>query len=861
MKFPDRSTHPQYILLDSSNDVISLGLQLNGITNHPTWARAFEVVRVKRIKNILFQTPVIPMTTVAGVGAVYNYPSRYTPEANKEVDIPDAQPQTASSILVPKNLFWPETRKIDKNLSQVGTGTNTRRVGEAQISSNTSSAFTYSMIFPSPSMYGDTPFTYTGGEKLDFIDYALVKVNVSQPASSKSYIAGDDINTNISGNFYALHEAQYFFDAITAGKSISSTYKNLSITDYEFFDNLNQTRSLSGVSVMDYDSLQTTGLDWGFKPNIQKSAVVKLTGQFSLTDIASDGAKTFRAATLNAYSAGGFITSQNVIRYESSLSNKYVNTYSGYTTNTFVGAIGIANVYKGLDDTRYGDINTFHEYISTGAKYTFSESEVSTLQAGGSVSKNIEVWGGDCFVGPQLFKVSDSTYSVVNQAKNTGSADSLTNSLTKWGGKVFLSEGSAIICQPIAVENASQYVQVILESEYNGEVREPDTVTRLATENGMPIYNISAKESMRVPISYRYNLNLSKQNDRKIFVPKPLYSFEQNEFQSRIAYSDIKIYNSDQIGFDVIRVGNIYDLEESRRAITKLAVAGDNLYAIQEQGIVYIPTGERQIETTDAGALAVRSGDVIGRPITIDARRGSQHLGAIVEAGNLIYIPDNINKSVYILSGQELKPITTQNESLFRSLFGNKIPERNVLGVYDPIRKEYWLVDNLNNRCEVFNEEKGWIANYEFTGLDGGVYTNQNLYLIGRASNVSCYTMYTGTVNQLFGITVVPRVTFCINPDSILSKTFDDVMIAATERLLSLDITVEREASLGNQTMTTVSLDTTSIEGNFRVKTLRDSSSARMRGLRALATIKWNSVQSAIQSVATKYRLSARTPW
>jgi hypothetical protein len=34
-----------------------------------------------------------------------------------------------------------------------------------------------------------------------------------------------------------------------------------------------------------------------------------------------------------------------------------------------------------------------------------------------------------------------------------------------------------------------------------------------------------------------------------------------------------------------------------------------------------------------------------------------------------------------------------------------------------------------------------------------------------------------------------------------------------------------------------------------------------MRGLRALATIKWNSVQSAIQSVATKYRLSARTPW
>ena len=97
------------------------------------------------------------------------------------------------------------------------------------------------------------------------------------------------------------------------------------------------------------------------------------------------------------------------------------------------------------------------------------------------------------------------------------------------------------------------------------------------------------------------------------------------------------------------------------------------MYSIHENGIIYLPTGERQLEQSDAGTLAVRSGDVIGQHLIIDSERGCQHPRDIVETGSIIYIPDNGNRSIYALSGQQLQPITGHNETVFRSMFESRI--------------------------------------------------------------------------------------------------------------------------------------------------------------------------------------------
>jgi hypothetical protein len=862
MKFPDRSwtsSANRYTLFNSSNQIQSLGLQLLGLTNIPSWARSLEIVRVPRINNILFQSPIIPMMTVSGVGALDDYPNfvTYSTTLADEKEYPDAVPMTASSTLVPKNLFWPEQRGILKRTSGFGSGTNKVITGEVQLVPSSGSGYDYSMVFPTPSMYEPTsnPFVYTGAEKLDFIDYAALRGQITTPDFT-SYDPGDDLNTNTTGTFYAVADNQYYFDS---GHNKSPIiYTNYAVTDYEFFNNLGQPATVAGQSSLDYAALQTVGVNLGFQPNVQRSGVVKLNGP-TLNDIMSTGA-SFSVGSLNPYVAGGFIFGSSGAAYEASnaTTNKYIDKYTGYVNGDIVQAVSIVNVKRGLGDDRYGSITDQDEYISTGAKYTFTASEVATLEGGGNVSVNIDVWGGDCFVGPQIFKVADSAYSVMNQPKNGGAAQTTTQLLDKWNNTLFKDiTGSAFLCIPVAIENAAQFVQVVIESEYNGEVREPDVLT--ATTADIPV-QLGSVTTARSPLTYRYNTNLNVQNSQRVYVTEPQYSFKQNRFGSRLVYSDLKLYNSDQAGFDIFRVANFFDLEEKYYPITKLAIAGDDLYSIQERGIFYIPTGSRQIEATDGGTLAVRSGDYIGRPILIDSERGSQHIAGIIEAGGVIYVPDNANRNIYALSGQQLQPITKDNESEFRDFFSTPIIERDLIGIYDPVRLEYWVAKKSASECQVYNERGAWIGNYEFTGLQGGIYNNAMYVLGASASGLKLYTIYTGTVNQLFGNTVVPRVSFSINPDPDFTKTFDNIMINASERLSSMDFVVIRENSLGNQTATT-SLDVPSIGGNFRIAVPRDSVSARLRGMYCKATITWKNIQSAISAVGTKYRKSSRRPW
>jgi hypothetical protein len=856
MRFPSRSTSNSYTLFTALGVIQSLGLSLTGLINHPSWARKLHIVRVPRKKNILFQSPAIPMVDIYGIGAFDNYPSVW--ETGVRNTNTNNQPQTAGKILQPKNLFWPEMKCIKPLTQNVvnGASDNTKKRGESLLQFQISSSF--QMLWPSA--YTTESYSFTGSEKISVIDKALLKLDCQSFNPSKSapnqVRDGDDVNTNLSGNFYALNSGDYYFDPAWAAKSISAVEENRSIVDSENFQNFGQTASVNGVSVMDYEAMQTTGVTLGYKPNIQKSTVVQVSGD-AINDICSNGA-VFASGTLNAFgTGGGYIVGASGVRYENlgvPLFNDYVTKYSSFSNRAYVNACNIVNVTAGLGDDRYGDINSFHEYISTGATYTFTPSDITALENGDPVSVDLNVWGGDCFVGPQTFKIADSSYSVTNQTSASQTAAQL---ISKWG-LYFINSYGRGMCLPVALENVGQYITVILESEYNGEVRDFDSLNPVSpSEFGFPVLNNTSKDTIRIPLSYGYNINLSKENSDKVFVTKPQYSFTENEFPARVIYSDIKIYNSDQAGFDTVRAADFYDLEEQRYGITKLALAGDNLYAIQEKGITYLPTGERQIEQTNADTLAVRSGDVIGRALIIDSKRGSQHIRGIAESGDLVFIPDNINKSVYALAGTELKPITKDNETLFRTLFASEIDESDIIGFYDFVRGEYWLV--AGGRTEVFNPI-GWIGDYEFTP-SSGLY-NEGLYLTGKVgSDLSIYSMYTGSAapTTLFGEEVVPRVTFIANPESNFPKTFDVLRISSSQPLLKADLTVVGDMNFQTLSTTDVDLNVKLIEGIYKTNGLRTNIERyRLRGLLCEITMSWANRLTTLRSVDTRYYYSQR---
>jgi hypothetical protein len=874
VRFPSRSTGNSWALFDTNSParIKSLGLQLTNLTNIPSWAAGCEIVVAKRIKKILTQTPVVPMTFVQGTGALDAYPSSAVTVASGAADneYDDAQPQKTTKIYTPKNLFWPEIRTIKRTGVETGVATTKTKIGEAQlVRSVEAEDIPVCMVFPQSYMYADEPFVLKGGERLDVVDYCALRADIDDISGGT---AGDKLDTRITGTFYALGSGDYYFDPAWAAKTINESQQF--ITASKSFQNLDTGASVSGFSVMDYESLTTEGVDYGFTPTIQKCVILNAKGNHN---ILGRSTLTFASAgQMNPTGSGVAVFSSGTLVYENSslVSNAYVNEYANYSNkSTFIQALKIVNIVNDHGDDRYGPIDTQHEFISTGAIYSFSTLELAALAAGTPVTiSSLDVWGGDCFISPHTFKVTDGAYSVVNQSKaNTPAvADSFANLITKWG-KYFLNTSGAAISLPVGISGAAQFITVVLESEYNGGVMAKDILDDGTGVNNMAIMTINYEELIHSPLTYRHNTNLSKQNDQAIFLPRPTYNFEQDEFPSRYIWSDQKVYNTDEVGFDIFRVLNFRDLEEKYGSLTKLAVESDNLYAIQQKGITALPAGETQLATTDAGTLSVGTSDFIGRHIVISTNAGCQHLRTVVEQGSRIYFPDWDGKNVYQLSNLQLSSIAYNNESLFRTWFitSATTDERDFFAFYDSTKKQMWLADYTY--CYIFSEPTEtiptpqWVSNLEFGSKlkGGGVGGFRSLYLVGNVSNViSMYRMYIASTTTLMGTDVTPRVTFVVNPDSAVTKTFDNQMYTASERLNTADFLVEREVELSDQSVSGTNIAITPPGGNYRFKLPRGANSERLRGQYLITTFKWKTTNiSSLSEVFTKYRLQSRVPY
>lgn len=868
-RFPRRNQNisgTRYPILEI-NQPSQLGLSLVGVDRHPTWAKGFIILRALRKKNVLFQAPMLPMMPIYGPGAIQDYPSRAR-EDGSFVNYTTAQPMGPSTTFVPMNLFWPKLRKMVKTTTSGGSGTTRKMKGEVVMTNNYDASI--NMIFPPASMYTqNSKYTFSASHTLESVDAALLKLKLTNHDTTVSTgDLGNDINTNVSGTFYALNSDQYYYDdAFTAKASL----RTFTVNSFEYFDNLSEGKTINGKDVMVYSNLETDGIKWGeaTSPNVQRCAVIEISG----TDIKPINTTTGVSGAVDnlTFAAGSAQTgTRDNGTYQASTS---VNFYTG---SGYVNTVEIVNCVAGLNDTRYGASNAQLEFIQTGTKVVFTAGELVTVAAGGSLPKTVEVWGGDCVVSPHIFKISDTTFSLPNQTKFLTSAVGISVATLddRWGRSFKLDQDNSSLALPIPLKGVAQYLQVYLESEYDGEIMDinplsKDSSTAGSTSRNGVLYN-NSEFQVKTPLTYNFNVNTSKSNDQKLFFSDDPLVADVTRLKSRIIYSDLKVYQSNIEGFDVFRVLNYHDLPETYGGITKLIAAGDNLYGIQEFATNYIGLGERVLETTDASLLAVQSGDIVGNVILIDNRRGSQHLKTVLNSGNVVFFADNHNKTINKLIGQDLQIISDSGQSSqFRTVFSSKIAEKNLVGVYDPIKKEYWIGKNASSPfCLVWNDGLGvWTSNYEFaeSNLAGSAYINQKLYLSGKqGNNIQVHEMYTGASTSLFGSLVTPRVTFVVNPNPENAKRFDDVLINSSDRLSALNIIVEREAALGTQTATGINLATISSrgEGNFRAKILRDADNARLRGLNAKFTISWLSAspgtQVSLVSTSTTFTPSAR---
>jgi hypothetical protein len=857
MKFPSRNQAGGiYSIMDASSNTKSLGLSFTAVNNHPTWARGFVILRAKRKKNIAFQTPYVIMSRHVGLGATEKYPTivMQGTGAGTATTYAAATPMGPSEVFFPQNLFYGTRVQMRSYASNGGAALNAVYIGEPFLAQRSDAS--YIMLFPDSTMYSlNSKYSFTNTETLQYVDSAILRLFFTR-FDSTGINCGSSVNTSCSGSFFASLNGDYYFNHGNAKANIAvGGVQNIAAT--KNFDNYASGDLVNGAYMFDTTKLTTGGINLGYVPNTNRCVVAKL----SVPDNDYYSGLTYSSGVPVNVPVGG------APAFFPLNTNDFITSTPGLY-GSYVNALPIVNVTTGLTDARYGQIQDYNEFLFTGTKVVFSDAELITVAAGGSLPKTVSVWGGDCIVSPHCFKISDTVYSVMNQEKAVVAGQGGAAQLLKWTKTWLDLAGNCCMMVPIGLKSASQYITVVLESEYHGSVRDVDTSEFVGTYN-FPIRGAVTESAGRAAQTYNNNINLKQENDQKLFIPTDPTQPVTTQYKARFLYSDLKVYQTNVEGFNSFPVGNIYDLPEKYGALTKIQVSKDAMYAVQLKGIAYVPVGEKIVELSDASQLGVRTGDIFGRYLYITTKGGSQHLKSIVNTGDSLFVFDDFNKSIYNLDGPNLIDITPGIMSTSRSnYFLTSIPEKRIVGFYDQVRDEYWIANNDGSFCLVFNKQiKKWISNYTLgAGFNGCVYTNNKVYAIGQnGSNYAIESFYTGNPTQFFGAYATSvYVDFIVNPMPETGKVFDDILLTASDRLNTLNIITEREAALGNQTITGITLDvTTRAEGNYRAKILRDSSGARLRGIYAKGRINWKTgvgnSQVSLYSINTKFRPSENT--
>jgi hypothetical protein len=895
MKFPKRSGYHDatyYSILDANSRMRHLGLQITGIDNHPSWAKGFIILRAKRKKNILYQTPLVPMAKLYGLGSVGSYPTAYQDPGGTTITDTSLSPPGPTNVFVPQNLFFGEpTTSYGGTVTPAYAGTDQVVIGESTpLTQLTVPEFV--MFFPPKNIYENTNTTYNGSEKFQAVDAAACRLyldvfNDATYMASWGSTFGCRSDVKVSGSFFSVDDNLQFFDNAHAGTKDEADIRatKIPLKNTLAFDNYDEGGLLSGSKINKFGDLFISGLTFGGVPTNHRSVVSEFNNQLISASTPPTGG--FAAGALTLKGNTGYV----IADYPGTIKdNEFLAQADGLYANR-TNVFEINNVVADLDDARYGNVNSYNELIWTGTKVVFTDAEVAaSIVPKTTLPKTVNIWGGDCVVSPHTFKISDTTYSIVNQAKydqsgaRTGivlSADGAGISYGK-GWSVTSGGAASAVSMPVFYDRAAQYLTVILESEYNGSAVD-HTYNDLVYTNGNGVMIFGAPSESRSGFNrpYTYNINLNKENDQRVFVPVDSLTDVITRYKSRIYYSDLKVYQTDIDGFDTLRVGNIYDLPETYGALTKLAVAGDRLYALQQLGISVLPVGERIIETTDTSQLAVRSGEFLGDPVYVDTLRGCQHIASVVNTGKMLYFLDFTNKAVCALDGNVQVISGNGLSSALRSLFSSFVIDRAIVGAFDARRDQYYIVKKLGNDRFVYVWNQGlqkWESNIVFPELGFGdaLVSNNKFLTIGKdttSNYTSIHEAHAGNYSQFMGTYVEPSVTFAANPEPDITKVYDALLVNSNAPLNTLSALITTEKNGTTQSAVTTAFDTTRGEGNYKVKIgrntlgLTDADTAyieRLRGPYANIKMKWGydtvatrSTPVRINSVLTKFRPSS----
>lgn len=871
--FPDRV---DCNILSDTSWHRQLGLSIT-VDNHPTAARGIAIFRAKRNKKKLFQAAIVPSIEIQGVGAVGDYPNITHEASVNKKEQPSAVPMNPVGTLAPKNLFYSNSQHILRRTTQDTSGKN--KIDECYIRTSefySGPAQTTIFVYDPSHINGVQSYQPQNGDRVRVVDFAFTRLdfNVSStspvtPTASSGH-PFDYRDTSIHGTFYANRKNDY--NSISnpdTGRRYPSTITGLNtlveygVVDYKSLSNFGEGTTMGGAFVGKYENLETTGISFSPPPNNMRAGVI-------LTDAAINHDYTYFGNVIIPNSIfPGFLPGGNMVPSATTATSLPVTSRSGFIeNNSYCQVIGIVDIENNLGGDRYGAVDTIHDLEFTGAYHVFTDQQAQQVFVGQSTPIQFNIWGGDTWVSTHNFKITDGHYTLTNSNKQSqfiSNEDNSTQAVARWGKFFYNNPGStgASLCLPVAVKNVSTVLSVVLESEVHGYITAPQPYTSEVPGTGA--LTSLTESQYRIPFTDRYHRGYLQNSDQKILIPHNPNETPTFRFKSRIHFSDQKVFNTDIQGFDVFPVLNFVDCEETYGAVTVLGLASDNLYALQEGGVVMLPVDSATLSTTDAQTISVRTGTV-DIPMYLSRLNGCQHPLAAQILSDRIIFPDVKAGMVFTLTGQQLEPISDKGAiTRIKQLTNNyNLSRENLKSGYNLSKRQYYMFND--SFCLVWDDRLSvWQDRLEMSTGNCRLYALVDhgpvFYGIGRTNtnNLVVSSMYTGAVNTFFGTAVVPRVTFTVNPEYNENKTFDVLIAYSTDPLLSASISGERETGATGFVVSGMNFDVDRRDGYYIIPVLRDSNGARIRSTRADVTLTWPTTKVSLSQFITKYRISKRS--
>ncbi len=748
-KFPSREI-PEFSLLDSKDDPTAIGLTITGIKNHPSWAKAFAIVRLPRKKNIIFQTPQINTIAVEGVLTPGDFFDSTT--ATNVVEEGWISDNNTQGYNMKEDHFAPKAhfRGVARNIvaKKVFGLPNADRLGDGVHSPEffvQRPGNTIPERATPPLLWGIVP-GYIYNDKGDpFNDNDQDKAKKLRVVDAVLWKQTFKVGTKAIIIFDALEKGQYFysrdgkiddngntifFENIEDTKGFDTAWKEVGIDPPIQRFTLNDTGGLllqpnvmggifknikkfgTGTQLsINQGKHKSVPADAGFGEPVenQRGLVIKLSEElpdFTFTAFGNrtesgNNYKIFFPSADYKNKIGNVIqdtpTSGNALiinflqngEKDSALAlGNVVDAFASETGGDFVGAAFILNGIVGLGDDRYGSFDVSQDYIFTGAYRALTASEVTN-----NTPINIDVFGGDCFISRASIKVNNSTSTI--KRYNPDEDDGLNfDPKVPFGA----SDGEDII---IANKTGSHINRVeildfYVESEVNTKYQAQEDVYP-EVQNSINIF--------KKPYTYDYNPGYSIGNKNKIFPSQDKSDDTTTHFPARIVFSDKKILQSNIIGFNRFRALNLKDLEETFGGITKIIRSKDgNMYVLQEGAVRYIPVSREIIEFQSGETKELRTASAVIGDVSryITTERGCQHIRTVKRGTNFIYFADARHKKVLrFTTGSQLETISDKGmyDFFFDKLSRKEdIPENALMGGYDNNREEYWIFSPKLNK-------------------------------------------------------------------------------------------------------------------------------------------------------------------